>query len=214
MTSSHACCSSLSPAPLPLPAGARDLIPRMLLVDPLKRITIPEIRQHPWFTLHLPRYLAVMQVWGEGGGIWNCWTRCNPPSMLLKGADLPPSHTSSPTLRHTYHRASSVVLQYPPSANEAEAIIWRRPCIDEMLDVAPAPPSEPCLPPSPLQAEAVVGVPRIDEEMLHEASRLGFDRELLIDSIRSRAQVGKERGEGGIVQVAIVSWMGRGACLL
>jgi 5'-AMP-activated protein kinase, catalytic alpha subunit len=34
----------------------------MLLVDPLKRITIPEIRQHPWFTLHLPRYLAVMQV--------------------------------------------------------------------------------------------------------------------------------------------------------
>ena len=30
----------------------------MLLVDPLKRITVPEIRQHPWFTLHLPRYLA------------------------------------------------------------------------------------------------------------------------------------------------------------
>ena len=70
----------------------------MLLVDPLKRITIPEIRQHPWFALHLPRYLAVMQ------------------------------------------------------------------------------------------AEAVVGVPRIDEEMLAETSRLGFDRELLVDSIRTRAQ--------------------------
>lgn len=28
----------------------------------MKRITIPEIRQHPWFTTHLPRYLAVMQV--------------------------------------------------------------------------------------------------------------------------------------------------------
>eukprot|EP00238_Polyblepharides_amylifera_P000466 CAMPEP_0196572784 /NCGR_PEP_ID=MMETSP1081-20130531/2766_1 /TAXON_ID=36882 /ORGANISM="Pyramimonas amylifera, Strain CCMP720" /LENGTH=446 /DNA_ID=CAMNT_0041890217 /DNA_START=123 /DNA_END=1463 /DNA_ORIENTATION=+ len=42
-----------------LSAGARDLIPRMLFVDPLKRITIPEIRQHPWFSLHLPRYLAV-----------------------------------------------------------------------------------------------------------------------------------------------------------
>lgn len=42
----------------------------MLLVDPLKRITIPEIRQHPWFTLHLPRYLAVMQVrhGSKGGG--------------------------------------------------------------------------------------------------------------------------------------------------
>ena len=34
----------------------------MLLVDPLKRITIPEIRQHFWFTQRLPRYLAVMQV--------------------------------------------------------------------------------------------------------------------------------------------------------
>jgi 5'-AMP-activated protein kinase catalytic alpha subunit len=48
--------------PSHLSPGARDLIPRMLLVDPLKRITIPELRQHPWFTLHLPRYLAVMQV--------------------------------------------------------------------------------------------------------------------------------------------------------
>lgn len=38
---------------------ARDLIPRMLIVDPLKRITIPEIRQHQWFKIHLPRYLAV-----------------------------------------------------------------------------------------------------------------------------------------------------------
>ncbi|KAK9829879.1 hypothetical protein WJX72_008401 [[Myrmecia] bisecta] len=48
--------------PSHLSPGARDLIPRMLLVDPLKRITIPEIRQHPWFMLHLPRYLAVMQA--------------------------------------------------------------------------------------------------------------------------------------------------------
>ena len=90
--------------PSHLSPGARDLIPRMLLVDPLKRITIPEIRcarkqdlhalsesiklivslcqvcciylmiltwpdvmrlacrQHPWFTLHLPRYLAIMQA--------------------------------------------------------------------------------------------------------------------------------------------------------
>jgi len=45
--------------PSHLSPSARDLIARMLLVDPLKRITIPEIRQHPWFVLHLPRYLAV-----------------------------------------------------------------------------------------------------------------------------------------------------------
>mmetsp|Transcript_6363 Transcript_6363/g.12098 ORF Transcript_6363/g.12098 Transcript_6363/m.12098 type:complete len:496 (+) Transcript_6363:583-2070(+) len=45
--------------PSHLSAGARDLIPRMLYVDPLKRITIPEIRQHSWFSTHLPRYLSV-----------------------------------------------------------------------------------------------------------------------------------------------------------
>lgn len=37
---------------------ARDLIPRMLVVDPMKRITIPEIRRHPWFTHKLPSYLS------------------------------------------------------------------------------------------------------------------------------------------------------------
>ena len=36
---------------------ARNLIPRMLEVDPMKRITIPEIRQHPWFQHKLPPYL-------------------------------------------------------------------------------------------------------------------------------------------------------------
>ncbi|KAL5741305.1 hypothetical protein ACOSP7_028037 [Xanthoceras sorbifolium] len=39
--------------------GARDLITRMLIVDPMKRITIAKIRQHPWFQAHLPHYLAV-----------------------------------------------------------------------------------------------------------------------------------------------------------
>jgi 5'-AMP-activated protein kinase, catalytic alpha subunit len=48
--------------PTHLSPGARHLISRMLLVDPLRRITIPEIRQHPWFAQRLPRYLAVMQV--------------------------------------------------------------------------------------------------------------------------------------------------------
>jgi len=45
--------------PSHLSPGARDLIPRMLLVDPMKRVTILEIRQHTWFLNHLPRYLAV-----------------------------------------------------------------------------------------------------------------------------------------------------------
>jgi 5'-AMP-activated protein kinase catalytic alpha subunit len=45
--------------PSHLSSGARDLIPRMLVVDHMKRMTIPEIRQHPWFQEKLPRYLAV-----------------------------------------------------------------------------------------------------------------------------------------------------------
>jgi hypothetical protein len=31
----------------------------MLVVDPMKRITIREIREHQWFQIRLPRYLAV-----------------------------------------------------------------------------------------------------------------------------------------------------------
>jgi len=35
----------------------RDLISSMLVVDPLKRITINEIKQHAWFSVNLPAYL-------------------------------------------------------------------------------------------------------------------------------------------------------------
>ena len=38
---------------------ARATSSRALLVDPLKRITVSEIRTHPWFVVHLPRYLVV-----------------------------------------------------------------------------------------------------------------------------------------------------------
>jgi len=42
-----------------LSPGARDLISRMLIVDPLARITIEQIRKHPWFVENLPRYLSL-----------------------------------------------------------------------------------------------------------------------------------------------------------
>ena len=38
---------------------SRDLIRRLLVTDPLRRITISEIRQHPWFRTNLPHYLSV-----------------------------------------------------------------------------------------------------------------------------------------------------------
>ncbi|XP_073273022.1 SNF1-related protein kinase catalytic subunit alpha KIN10-like [Primulina huaijiensis] len=84
--------------PSHLSAGARDLIPRMLIVDPMKRMTIPDIRAHPWFQAHLPRYLAV------------------PP---------------------------------PDTAQQAK---------------------------------------KIDEEILQEVTKMGFDRNALVDSLRNRVQ--------------------------
>jgi serine/threonine protein kinase len=39
--------------------SSKDLISKMLVTDPLKRITIQGIRNHPWFLQDLPRYLAV-----------------------------------------------------------------------------------------------------------------------------------------------------------
>lgn len=36
---------------------ARELISSMLVVDPVKRITMSEIREHPWFRKNLPKYL-------------------------------------------------------------------------------------------------------------------------------------------------------------
>ncbi|KNC54315.1 uncharacterized protein AMSG_12341 [Thecamonas trahens ATCC 50062] len=38
--------------------GARSLILSMLVVDPLRRITVEQIKQHPWFLVDLPSYLA------------------------------------------------------------------------------------------------------------------------------------------------------------
>jgi len=44
--------------PSALSPDARGLINAMLAVDPVKRITIPEITQHPFYTTELPRYLT------------------------------------------------------------------------------------------------------------------------------------------------------------
>lgn len=41
-----------------LSPDARSLISQMLVVDPIKRITVPDIVQHPFFKTELPRYLS------------------------------------------------------------------------------------------------------------------------------------------------------------
>lgn len=40
-----------------LSRDAKELLARMMTVDPLKRITIPEIRESKWFQKDLPEYL-------------------------------------------------------------------------------------------------------------------------------------------------------------
>lgn len=44
--------------PTHLSPEARNLINGMLAVDPVKRITVPQIIEHPFFTSDLPRYLS------------------------------------------------------------------------------------------------------------------------------------------------------------
>ena len=45
--------------PSHLSESSKHLLSRILVVDPLKRATIAEIRQHPWFQKNLPAYLAL-----------------------------------------------------------------------------------------------------------------------------------------------------------
>jgi 5'-AMP-activated protein kinase catalytic alpha subunit len=51
--------SGMYSLPSHLSQSARDLILRLLVVDPMKRITIPEVRQHQWFQHKLPAYLSL-----------------------------------------------------------------------------------------------------------------------------------------------------------
>jgi len=46
--------------PFFLTATSKELIKQMLQRNPLKRITLPEIKNHPWYTANLPLYLQIM----------------------------------------------------------------------------------------------------------------------------------------------------------
>ena len=53
--------SGMYSLPTHLSQSSRDLILRMLVVDPMKRITIQDVRKHQWFQHKLPSYLALPQ---------------------------------------------------------------------------------------------------------------------------------------------------------
>ncbi|KAF9011448.1 kinase-like domain-containing protein [Cyathus striatus] len=64
-----------------LSPDAKSLIQGMLTVDPMKRITIPDITQHPFFTTDLPRYLSPLPP-APGPVLGTLSTLVLPPKQL------------------------------------------------------------------------------------------------------------------------------------
>ena len=51
--------SGMFTLPAHLSQSSRELILRMLVVDPIKRITMPDIKKHAWYLHKLPAYLSM-----------------------------------------------------------------------------------------------------------------------------------------------------------
>ena len=79
--------SGMYSLPTHLSQLAKNLIPRMLEVDPMKRITIPEIRLHPWFQHKLPPYLR------------------HPPELMEKQERVVDSEVIDEVLKLPFHKA-------------------------------------------------------------------------------------------------------------
>jgi 5'-AMP-activated protein kinase catalytic alpha subunit len=79
--------SGMYSLPTHLSQLARNLIPRMLEVDPMKRITIPEIRTHPWFQHKLPPYLR------------------HPPELIEKQERIVDHEVIEEVMKLPFHRA-------------------------------------------------------------------------------------------------------------
>jgi 5'-AMP-activated protein kinase catalytic alpha subunit len=79
--------SGMYSLPTHLSQLAKNLIPRMLEVDPMKRITIPEIRLHPWFQHKLPPYLR------------------HPPELMEKQERVIDSEVIDEVMKLPFHKA-------------------------------------------------------------------------------------------------------------
>ena len=58
--------SGMYSLPSYLSQPARDLVLKMLVADPMNRISIKDIRRHPWFQHKLPIYLSLPPDGTEG----------------------------------------------------------------------------------------------------------------------------------------------------
>ena len=58
------------PANLHLTPECHDLVSRIFVADPANRISMSDIRRHPWFLENLPRELAVRRVYIESNHLF------------------------------------------------------------------------------------------------------------------------------------------------
>lgn len=79
--------SGMYSLPTHLSQLAKNLIPRMLEVDPMKRISIAEIRLHPWFQHKLPPYLR------------------HPPEFMEKQERVADSEVIDEVMKLPFHKA-------------------------------------------------------------------------------------------------------------
>lgn len=91
--------SGMYSLPTHLSQLARNLIPRMLEVDPMKRITIPEIRLHPWFQHKLPPYLR------------------HPPELMEKQERIVDQEVIDEVMRLPFHKAYGSMMNANPAIN-------------------------------------------------------------------------------------------------
>lgn len=91
--------SGMYSLPTHLSQLAKNLIPRMLEVDPMKRITIPEIRLHPWFQHKLPPYLR------------------HPPELMEKQERVVDSQVIDEVMRLPFHKAYGSLVNQNGTTN-------------------------------------------------------------------------------------------------
>lgn len=93
--------SGMYSLPSHLSQSSRDLILRMLVVDPMKRITFADIRQHPWFLHKLPVYLSLPPEMIE------MQERCIDDEIVAKVLQLPLRGVSDQAVREAVMDTSS-----------------------------------------------------------------------------------------------------------
>jgi 5'-AMP-activated protein kinase catalytic alpha subunit len=96
--------SGMYSLPTHLSQLAKNLIPRMLEVDPMKRITIPEIRVHPWFQHKLPPYLR------------------HPPELMEKQERIVDQEVIDEVMKLPFHKAYGSMLSHHSPMNGVMSI--------------------------------------------------------------------------------------------